>query len=136
MKFRARKRIKPSLNITPLIDVVLLLLIFFMISTTFVVQPGINVNLPETVTSEKQTRNDVVVVITKDNLLYLNDERISKRDILKRFKAEYNKNRNMVLIIKADKAVSHGMVVEIMDLANQAGIPRLAIATIPKELFE
>lgn len=133
MKFSIKKRIKPSLNITPLIDVVLLLLIFFMISTTFVVQPGINVNLPQTVTSEKQIRKDIVIIITKDNTIYINEKKIDLRDVLKEFKAEHEKNRDALLIIKADKKVTHGEVVNIMDLAKQAGISSMAIATIPKE---
>lgn len=133
MKFSIKKRIKPSLNITPLIDVVLLLLIFFMISTTFVVQPGINVNLPQTVTSEKQIRKDIVIIITKDNTIYINEKKIDLRDVLKEFKAEHEKNRDALLIIKADKKVSHGEVVNIMDLAKQAGISSMAIATIPKK---
>lgn len=133
MKFGLKKRIKPSLNITPLIDVVLLLLIFFMISTTFVVQPGINVNLPKTVTSEKQIRKDIVVIITKDSTIYINEKKVDSRDILEKFKSEHDKNRDALLIIKADKEVSHGEVVNIMDLAKQAGISSMAIATIPKE---
>ena len=134
MKFSIKKRIRPTLNITPLIDVVLLLLIFFMISTTFVIQPGINVNLPETVTSEKRSGEEIVVVITKDNTVYLNEKKIDKNYILEKFKTEQDKNPNVLLIIKADKEVAHGHVVEIMDLAKQAGILRQAIATIPKEL--
>jgi biopolymer transport protein ExbD len=134
VKFSIKRRVGPTLNITPLIDVVLLLLIFFMISTTFIIQPGINVNLPETVTSEKHSGKEIVVVITKDNTVYLNEKKIDKNYILERFKTEQDKNPNVLLIIKADKEVAHGHVVEIMDLAKQAGISRQAIATIPKEL--
>lgn len=134
MKFSIKKRVSPSLNITPLIDVVLLLLIFFMISTTFVAQPGINVNLPKTVSSEKRVGEEMIVTMTKDRSIYLNEKKTDEKYLLEKLKAEYDKNNNVLLVIKADKEVSHGRVVEVMDLAKQAGISRQAIATVPKEL--
>ena len=134
MKFSIKKRVKPSLNITPLIDVVLLLLIFFMISTTFVAQPGISVNLPKTVSSEKRMGEEMIVTMTKDRSIYLNEKKTGEQYLLDKFKEEYDKNNNILLVIKADKEVTHGRVVEVMDLAKQAGISRQAIATVPKEL--
>jgi biopolymer transport protein ExbD len=134
VKFSIKKRVSPSLNITPLIDVVLLLLIFFMISTTFVAQPGINVNLPKTVSSEKRVGEEMIVTMTKDRSIYLNEKKTDEKYLLEKLKAEYDKNNNVLLVIKADKEVSHGRVVEVMDLAKQAGISRQAIATVPKEL--
>lgn len=134
MKFNIKKRVKPSLNITPLIDVVLLLLIFFMISTTFVAQPGINVDLPKTVSSEKRMGEEMIVTMTKDRSIYLNEKKINEKYLLEKLKAGFDRNNNVLLVIKADKEVSHGRVVEVMDLAKQAGISRQAIATVPKEL--
>jgi biopolymer transport protein ExbD len=133
MRFRQRRRIPVILNLVPLVDAVLLLLIFFMISSSFVAQPGIKVNLPKAVTAERKEPEDITLAITKEDILYLNNQRIALQDLWGRLLHLQNQGRVGFLIIKADKAVSHGRVVEVMDIAKQAGVERLAIATEPKK---
>jgi biopolymer transport protein ExbD len=132
MLFRKRRRIVPQVNITSLIDVVLLLLIFFMISTTFVTQPGIRVNLPKAaskVDNMAQERN--TIVITEENTIYINRQKIRDiqelRDILKEMHSQ--ENTNDLIVVKADETVAHGVVVSVMDIAKTSGFSRIAIAT-------
>lgn len=132
MRFRQRRRIPVVLNLVPLVDVVLNLIIFFMISSSFVVQPGIKVNLPKAVTAERREPEDMTLVITREEVLYLNNQRIPLQDLWGRLLDAHNQRRINYLIIKADKAVTHGRVVEVMDIAKQAGVERLAIATEAK----
>ncbi len=132
MRFRQHRRIPVILNLVPLVDIVLLLLIFFMISSSFVVHPGIKVNLPKAVTAERKGPEDITLAITKEDILYLNNQRVALQDLWGRLLDLRNQGRVGFLIIKADKAVSHGRVVEVMDIAKQAGVERLAIATEPK----
>lgn len=132
MEFARRRRVGASLNITPLIDVVLLLLIFFMISTTFVVQPGIPIRLPEAGSAASQLRREWVATVTARGELYLNEVRVTPKTLQRQLAAAVGRGEIEVLIVKADEAARHGRVVEVMDAAKLAGVKRLAIATATK----
>lgn len=131
MLFRKRHRVTPGVNITSLIDVVLLLLIFFMISTTFVTQPGIRVNLPKASSKVKnvsQERN--TIIITAENTIFINREEVSNFEELRSLLVDLKKEQpGDLIIVKADEAVAHGIVVRVMDIAKTAGFSRIAIAT-------
>jgi len=131
MLFRKRRRVMPQVNITSLIDVVLLLLIFFMISTTFVTQPGIRIDLPKankTVKNVAQESN--TIIISADNSIYMNRQEIENIEQLRTALIELKKEQGSeLIIIKADENVAHGIVVSVMDLAKTAGFSRIAIAT-------
>ena len=133
MKFRLHRRPAVLPNLLPLIDVVLLLLIFFMISSTFVVQPGIQVNLPKSTIAERREPEDVTLILTREKALYLNDRRVTVPELWGRLVDMYRRRPDLMLVIKADRQVPHGSVVEVMDIAKQAGVRRLAIATRPKK---
>lgn len=132
MEFRRRRKFERRLDITALIDVVLLLVIFFMISTSFVVQPGIKVKLPEAGVKEEGAAEDLVVLITQQGDLYFGDTKVTEAELRQRLGADARAEGGSVLVIKADEAALHGRVVQVMDMAKAEGITRLAIATTPK----
>ena len=131
MIFRKRRRITPQVNITSLIDVVLLLLIFFMISTTFVTQPGIQINLPKSGTQAKTIAQESnTIIITADNLIYINRQKIQSIEELRSYLVQLRKEtQGDIIIVKADENVAHGVVVGVMDIAKMTGFNRIAIAT-------
>ena len=131
MLFRKRRRITPQVNITSLIDVVLLLLIFFMISTTFVTQPGIRVDLPKASTKVKNVAQESnTVVITADSKIYINrQEVVSIEELRAQLVKLQEEQPGELIIVKADEKVAHGIVVSVMDVAKTAGFSRIAIAT-------
>jgi biopolymer transport protein ExbD len=106
-----------SLSITPLVDTMLTLLIFVLLLGAFAIQPGIRVRLPEA---------------ARDHRLYLNDDSVQLDELGARLQERLRDRPDSVVIIKADKEVLHGRVVEVMDIAKSAGAVRLAIATEPK----
>jgi biopolymer transport protein ExbD len=118
-------------NITSLIDVVLLLLIFFMISTTFVTQPGIRVNLPKASSKVKNVAQESnTIIITADNMIYINREEIHDLEELRSILLDLRQEQpDDLIIVKADENVAHGVVVRIMDIAKTSGFSRIAIAT-------
>jgi biopolymer transport protein ExbD len=134
MQFRRPRRDDARIEITPLVDMVFLLLIFFMLSTTFIVTPGIKVNLPqssaERVTQEK---NEVQVVITEDNKVFVEETLVDMQELEQRLAERAQQDPQTLVIIKADAKSLHGRVVEVMDIAKQSGLNRLAIATHLKE---
>jgi biopolymer transport protein ExbD len=117
---------------TPLIDVVLMLVIFFMLTTTFVLAPGIKVDLPQGRSLQRTREGDAIVIITKDGTVYYQNERIDLETLPSVLRQARQQQPDLRLVIKADKSTRHGQVVEVMDMAKGVGIERLAIATAPK----
>lgn len=134
MQFRRPRRDDARIEITPLVDMVFLLLIFFMLSTTFIVTPGIKVNLPHS-SAEKvtQEKNEVQVVITEDNKVFVEEMLVDIGGLEHRLAELAQQDPQTLVIIKADAKSLHGKVVEVMDIAKQSGLNRLAIATHLKE---
>jgi biopolymer transport protein ExbD len=121
-----------GMSITPLVDTMLVLLIFVLLLGAFAIQPGIRVRLPEAASKEEETTQDLVLILTRDNRLYLNDDPLQLADLGGRLQERLRERSDGVVIVKADKDVLHGRVVEIMDIAKSAGAVRLAIATEPR----
>jgi biopolymer transport protein ExbD len=121
-----------SMSITPLVDTMLTLLIFVLLLGAFAIQPGIRVRLPEAASKGEEPKQDLVLILTRDNRLYLNDDPLPLADLGARLQQRLQGRHDGVVIIKADKEVLHGRVVEVMDIAKGAGAVRLAIATEPK----
>jgi len=132
VNFKDHEELIPELNVIQLVDVVLLLLIFFMLSSSFVVQPGIKVKLPQAQSKDIEPRDDIQLIITKDLDYFLNEERIDVNDFYDKLKRMIAIRKKRVIIIKADEQVPHGKVVEVMDIAKMAGIDRLGIGTRPR----
>ena len=135
MKLNLRPRAQPEVNLTSLIDVVFLLLIFFMVSTSFVKQSQININLPESstppITEETPERVDVMITESGDYLVN-GRELINKRpSTLRRALNDVIDGDNSVpLTISADANARHQSVVAVMDIAGQLGIKQINIATV------
>ncbi len=136
MKFKRNVGIeKGRMELTPLVDVVLLLIIFFMLSSSFIFNPGIKVELPEYTASENLQPSDIVVTITKENEIYFKDEYIPLMDELRqRLKKAAAKYPDARLIIKADMNIPFRWVVQVMTIAQEEGITNQAFATRPKEI--
>ncbi len=133
MKFRRHPREELELNLTPLIDVVFLLLIFFMVSTTFQKESEISLQLPKASDTAEEAKTDTLeVVINAAGRFYINDQELVKSDA-ESVQAALHKvtggNRDMPLIIRADAQTPHQAVVTAMDAAGQMGMLRMSIAT-------
>ncbi len=130
MNFAVRRREPSRVDVTPLIDVIFQLVLFFMVSTTFVTSPGIQVDLPrssaQTIIREKQ---DINVWMTAEGSLYLDREPMTWPVLSERLAQAAMRDPDTMVIIKADTQVDHGRVVAVMDLARGKGLTRLAIAT-------
>ena len=128
MRFRKRVNIeKESIDLTPIINVFFLLLIFFIFTSSFIFQPGIRVNLPKAVTSEVIQQENVVIIITKDDRLYLNDREISRDELDSKLRLMAKEKAS--LLIKADSHASLGRIVDIWDLCRKEGVSQINIAT-------
>lgn len=128
MKFKKRARIEAGLrqiDIVPLIDCVFLLLIFFMLTSNFVVIPGINVNLPKVLTAEAIDARTLTVAISSEDIIYVEDKAYALKDIEDFIKQE----KFSSIFIKADRDASFGIFAKIYDICKRLGIGKISYAT-------
>ena len=134
MRFSDKMHTDASHDITPIVDTVFNLLIFFALSLNFIVTPGIKVDLPESITEEIiREREELIVVMDKDNNIFIDENTVSIDQLVTIFTKTAQKSKDTLVIIQADQEVAHGNVVMMMDRAKKAGLVRLAIATAMKK---
>jgi biopolymer transport protein ExbD len=116
-----------GINVTPMVDVVLVLLVIMMVSATYIVSQSLHVELPKTATSDDSVSSPATVTLTKERATYFNGERVSEAQLQQKLSAAYAKNGDVDLIVSADADASHGAVVHVIDLAKTVGISKFAI---------
>jgi biopolymer transport protein ExbD len=139
MRFSQPKREEISLGVSmaPLIDIVFLLLIFFMLTSHIEIIPGIDIKLPGIAERGSDTAADtMIVILDREGHHYLNKERVELSELFRKFK-ETAQPTKISLIVQADREVKHGQVVRVMDLAKKAGITTIVIAAQwePEKIF-
>ena len=128
-----QRRIGTSLaeiNIIPLVDVVLVLLLIFMLTAPMMYR-GIDVTLPKAAAKPTAVEERMVLTVTKDQSLFLNDKRIAPGGLEGALRGAFAKRTEKTLYLKADAGLTYGTVVETMDRVRRAGIERLGMVTEP-----
>jgi len=120
-----------GINVTPMVDVVLVLLVIMMVSATYIVSQSLKVELPKAASSNEAVQSIAAVTIAKGGAIYYNQQPISEPDLIQKFKEGIAANEDMSLIVSADAAVAHGQVVHVIDLAKLEGILKFAINVEP-----
>ncbi len=119
------------IEVTPLIDMMFQFLVFFLLTTTFVTNAGIDVDLPHAKTSQKNMQaHDIIVGIDAKGEIVYNQEVVSMESLRGILESEYSKRPNVTVIVQADESVPHGKVVQVMDTIRESGFSKIAIATI------
>ena len=132
MNFGVARRADPVLDVTPMIDIVFQLVLFFMVSTTFITTPGLEVELPRSASESLVSEtHEIDVWITEDGTLYVNTVRIELEQIGARIQSLAQGKSDMLVVVRADRGVEHGAVVAVMDTIRALGLTRFAIATAP-----
>jgi len=119
-----------EINIIPLVDVVLVLLLIFMLTAPMMYR-GIDVNLPRAAAKPTAVEERLVLTLTKDRTLYLNDKRIAPGTLDTSLRAAFASRTDKTLYLKADSGLAYGAVIETMDQVRRAGIERLGMVTEP-----
>ena len=130
---RGRGRIISDINVTPLVDIMLVLLIIFMVTTTVIVKDSIQVRLPEAATGESKKVSMLAVTINEKGKLFMNGEGVSEDGIRRHIRRERRRGAKLEAVIAADKAVAHGRVVRIIDLVRGEGVTKFAIHVLKRE---
>ncbi len=117
-----------GINVTPMVDVMLVLLVIMMVSSIYIVSRALKVELPKTATSDESTQSPMTVTIMKDGKLFMNNEPIaSDQDLSARFAKARAAAGEPSLVVSADAQAMHGRVVHVIDVAKQQGILKFAI---------
>ncbi|HET6349018.1 MAG TPA: biopolymer transporter ExbD [Candidatus Krumholzibacteria bacterium] len=127
-----RKTRSVFVNVTSFIDVLFVLLLFFMVSTTFVNQPAMSLDLPKAVHSEGTRQPPIIVYVDKDGVVHLNDEQVDDALLEQALINRLATTEEKAVVLKADSRVSHGTVVHVLDIIKGAGVTKLTIATQPE----
>ena len=127
-----RRRREPVINLAPLVDIVFLLVIFFMVTSTFITpETGLPVDLPQAVTGDEQPSGAPTVVVSADGVAYWQGKPVADDQLLVSLQAELAADRAGTVILRADRKTPHGRVVQVMDIIRRAGAKRVAIAAVP-----
>ena len=129
MQFSEKPKRRVIISVTSLIDVMFLLLIFFMVTSTFLEQPGMKLDLPSAQSAETTVTRKLVLFINADNDMVFGGRMVpadSLEAVMQRAAAD---SKDGTLVLKADKTVQHGTVIRVMDAAKRAGMKRLVVGT-------
>ena len=125
---KAREEEEAQIDITPMLDVVFIMLIFFIVTASFVKESGIDVNRPDAATATVKERGNILVAITDTNQIWIDRRQVDPRSVranIERLRAE---NPQGAVVIQADENSKNGLLVQVMDASRQAGVFNVSIA--------
>ncbi len=129
MKIQTKRGRMVTFSAISLTDIVLLLLIFFLLTSSYVVQPGIKVKLPKAASGVQAEENRAFLTVTGDEQLFLNQQPVNRSQLGEELRSLTSENPDILVVIRADKDLSLEKTVRIVDIAKLAGVERFMIAT-------
>jgi biopolymer transport protein ExbD len=126
---KKKPRYQIQVPLTSLIDIVFLLLVYFLLTTNFMVDEGIKIKLPQAQAAAPQTQQEITIYVDKEGRSFLMNQEISLDQLFKRLKEMIGDQEDRLVVIKADRSVILNKAVKVMDVAKSAGAGRLCLAT-------
>ena len=136
MEFEGRARIRTQLDVTPLIDVVFLLLIFFLLTSTYITRESIELSLPSSDTAITREETPVVVALDRENRLYVGDRIVSAEELEGALSSSLSGRSRKAVTLKADRRVELQALLDVIDRIRSAGAEELSLATGPEPVSE
>ncbi len=127
-KRRMRDVEESEVNLTPMLDVVFIMLIFFIVTASFVKESGIDVNRPDAATAEKKEMGNILVAISASNQIWVDKRQVDPRALRANIERLHAENPQGAVVIQADKESKNGLLVQVMDAARLAGVFNVSIA--------
>lgn len=132
-KYSSEEEAISEINVVPLVDIILVVLIIFMVTAPLIMKPSITVNLPKASSGDASQSTQLTISLAADGRIFLNNKEADLNAIMVTAQAEAAKNPEIQAIISADKNVPHGQVVTVMDTVKQAGVKKFAISIEKKQ---
>jgi biopolymer transport protein ExbD len=117
-----------EVNLTPMLDVVFIMLIFFIVTASFVKESGIDINRPDAATAVKKERGNILVAITPSGQIWIDRRQVDVRSVRANIERLHAENPQGAVVIQADRESKNGLLVEVMDAAKLAGVKNISIA--------
>ena len=117
-----------EVNLTPMLDVVFIMLIFFIVTASFVKEAGIDVNRPNAATAERKEKGNILVAISEDNQIWIDRRQVDPRALRANIERMHAENPNGAVVIQADEESKNKLLVLVMDAARTAGVKNVSIA--------
>ena len=130
MKFREKRITKSIINLTPMVDMLFIIVLFFLVTSSFIEQPNIKLELPSTKYASTSKLEERVLMISQDGKFFFQNEPVERKDLITVLKNAFLKQDDKTLVLRADKNVPYGVVIDIMDAAKGAGLRRIVAPTI------
>ena len=125
---RNKEEDEAEVNLTPMLDVVFIMLIFFIVTASFVKESGIDINRPDAATATVKERGNILVAITEGNQVWIDRRQVDIRWVRANIERLHAENPQGAVVIQADKNSKNGLLVQVMDAARQAGVFNVSIA--------
>ncbi|HIF96251.1 MAG TPA: biopolymer transporter ExbD [Myxococcales bacterium] len=125
---KAREEEEAQIDITPMLDVVFIMLIFFIVTASFVKESGIDVNRPDAATATVKERGNILIAITDTNQIWIDRRQVDPRSVRANIERLHAENPQGAVVIQADKNSKNGLLVQVMDASRQAGVFSVSIA--------
>jgi len=120
-----------DIDIAPMVDVIFLLLIFFMVTSTFILQPGFKIDLPNANVSDNKTADYLIVYVNKTGEIFLNEKKTNLDNLGIKIKKAFPKLKDLTIALNADKTTEYGKIIQITDIAKLSGIKNVILTTEP-----
>ncbi|MEE8581296.1 MAG: biopolymer transporter ExbD [Myxococcota bacterium] len=125
---RVRSEEENEINMTPMLDVVFIMLIFFIVTASFVKESGIDINRPRAATAERKERGNILVAISSAGQIWIDKRQVDIRSVRANIERLHAENPLGAVIIQADRESKTGLLVQVMDAARLAGVESVSIA--------
>ncbi|MGH0029838.1 MAG: ExbD/TolR family protein [Myxococcota bacterium] len=117
-----------EVNLTPMLDVVFIMLIFFIVTASFVKEAGIDISRPPAATAERKERGNILVAITENDQIWIDRRQVDPRALRANIERLHAENPQGSVVIQADKGSKNGLLVQVMDAARLAGVTSVSLA--------
>jgi len=134
VRFKRRLEERSVVDLVPMIDVVFQLILFFLVSTTFAILPGITLQLPQSATAEPTAMTRLAVAVVSRDEVYLNKDKMTLDQLGKRLQSLTSAEREQIksVTLEADRSVSYGLTIEILDILRQSGFRGINLHTLER----
>ena len=123
-----RRKSESEVNLTPMLDVIFIMLIFFIVTASFVKESGIEISRPGASTAVKKERGNILIAISANDQIWMNRRQVDPRALRANIERAHAENPQGAVVIQADKEAKMGLLVQVMDAARSAGVKEISLA--------